>query len=104
MKNQATHSMFESKYKVSYQIMKKIVGKAFDVQDPTGKIKKCLQNMCNLCILQNITSLHFYRRESLEGLLSILTILTYCQAYTKMWEKLVESKEIIQVHRMIRLD
>ena len=55
IKNQAPHSMFDVKNKLSYHIAKKIGEKVFDVQDPTGKIKRVCVNMYNLCILQNIT-------------------------------------------------
>ena len=40
IKNQAPQSTFDIKYKPSYHIVKKIGEKVFDVQDPTGKIKR----------------------------------------------------------------
>ena len=55
IKNQTPHSTFDAKYKPSHHIVKKIGEKAFDMKDPTGKLKEHLQNMYNLCILQNIT-------------------------------------------------
>ena len=40
IKNQAPHSTFDVKYKPCYHIVKKIGEEAFDVQDPTGKMKR----------------------------------------------------------------
>ena len=40
IKNQAPQSALDMKYKPSYHIVKKIEEKAFDVQNPTGKIKR----------------------------------------------------------------
>ena len=40
IKNQTSQSQFNAKYKPSYQTIKKIGDKAFDVQDPTGKVKR----------------------------------------------------------------
>ena len=76
VKNQAPQSIFDAKYKPGYCIVKKIGDKAFDVQDPTGKIKKCLQSTHNSCTLQNITWQPSQRKKSLEGLLDILIIPT----------------------------
>ena len=40
IKNQASQSAFDPKYKPSYCILFKIGYKAFDMKDPTGKIKR----------------------------------------------------------------
>ena len=40
IKNQAPQTAFDVKYKPSYHIVKKIRKKAFDVQDPIGKIQR----------------------------------------------------------------
>ena len=40
IKNETPQSPFESKYKPSYQIIKKTGDKSFDIQDPTGKVKR----------------------------------------------------------------
>ena len=40
IKNQTLQSPFDPKYKPSYQIIKKIGDKSFNVQDPTGKVKR----------------------------------------------------------------
>ena len=40
IKNQVPQSAFNAKYKPSYGIVKKIGDKAFDVHNPTGKIKR----------------------------------------------------------------
>ena len=40
IKNQTPHSPFNSKYNPSYQIIKKIGDRSFNVQDPTGKVKR----------------------------------------------------------------
>ena len=39
-KNQTLQSPLDAKYKPSYQIIEKIGDKSFDVQDPTGKMKR----------------------------------------------------------------
>ena len=75
IKNQTPQSAFDTKYKPSYHIVKKIGEKPFDVQDPTGKIKSVCRAQ-NLCILQNIPWQLSHWRKSLEGLLNILTIPT----------------------------
>ena len=40
IRNQTPQSPFDAKYKPTYQIIKKIGDKSFDVQDPTGKVKR----------------------------------------------------------------
>ena len=40
IKNQTPQSTFNAKYKPSYQIIKKIGDRSFDVQDPSGKVKR----------------------------------------------------------------
>ena len=40
IKNQTPQSPFDARYKPNYQIIKKICDKSFDVQDPTGKVKR----------------------------------------------------------------
>ena len=40
IKNQTPQSPFDAKYKSSYRIIKRIGDKLFDVQDPTGKVKR----------------------------------------------------------------
>ena len=40
IKNQTPYSIAHVKYKPNYHIVKKIGKKAFDVQHPTGKIKR----------------------------------------------------------------
>ena len=40
IKNQTLQSPFDTKYKLSYRIIQRIVNKSFDVQDPTGKVKR----------------------------------------------------------------
>ena len=74
IKNQAPHATFDPKDKPSYHNMKKIGEKLLMYKTQLRKWKECLQNMCNLCNLQNITWLHFHRRKSLEGLISVLII------------------------------
>ena len=39
-KNQTPQSPFDARYKPSYGIMKRIGDKSFDMQDPTGKVKR----------------------------------------------------------------
>ena len=39
-KNQTPQSPFDAVYKPSYLIIKKISDKSFDLQDPTGKVKR----------------------------------------------------------------
>ena len=40
IKNQTPQPPFDARYKPSYQIIIKIGDKSFDVQDPTGKVKR----------------------------------------------------------------
>ena len=40
IKNQTLQSSFNAKYKPSYRKFKRIGDKSFDMQDPTGKIKR----------------------------------------------------------------
>ena len=40
IRNQTLQSPFNAKHKPSYRIIKRISDKSFDVQDPTGKVKR----------------------------------------------------------------
>ena len=40
IKNQMPQPSFDAKYKPSYRIIKQVCNKSFNVQDPTGKVRR----------------------------------------------------------------
>ena len=75
IKNQAPQTPFDVKYKPIYCIVKKIDEKAFDVQDPTGRINKVfVEQVQFMCPAEYYLTALLHKEKSLEEMLSILTI------------------------------
>ena len=68
--------MFDAKYKLNYCIVQKIEEKAFDVQDPTGKIIRVSAEHVQFMYPAEHYLTVLPQKEILEGLLSIVTIQT----------------------------